>query len=143
MPRGMQKSALFVYTSNSARAQIAEAYLRAYSGGHFSVQSVGVKSGRVNPYTVWVMDEVGINVRTQTLKGLHDLPSGHLFDYVITVCDDARHHIPRSLERNSERLHWSFADPMAVDGTEEDVLNNFRDVRDQIHTRIRQWLKHL
>jgi len=133
-----RRRVLFLCTHNSARSQMAEGLLRALGGDRFEVQSAGTEKTRVHPLAIRVMGERGIDISRHTSKrydGLMETP----WDYVITVCDAANEQCP-FIPGVRERLHWSFEDPSRGTGTEEERLATFRKVRDQIETRIADWL---
>jgi len=131
---------LFLCTGNSARSQMAEAFLRKHSGDRFEAYSAGLEPKGLNPFTVKVMDEVGIDVSGQTSKGVENYLGKVLFQYLITVCDDADKNCPTTWPGVNKRLHWSFQDPAAVEGTDEEKLAKFREVRDLIETQVKVWL---
>lgn len=133
---------LFLCTANSARSQMAEAWLRKYAGGRFEVFSAGLEPTVINPLTVLVLQEAGVDMRRAYAKNL-DLFAGKLdFDYVITLCNDADEKCP-VFPGSGERLHWPFDDPAAVQGTEEEQLAAFRRVSAEIEQKIRNWLYSL
>jgi arsenate reductase len=131
---------LFLCTGNSARSQMAEAFLRTYAGEHFEAYSAGLEPTGLNPLTVKVMNEVGIDVSGQKSKGVDTYLSKMLFQYLITVCDDADKNCPTVWPGVNTRMHWSFQDPARIEGTEEEKLAKFREVRDLIENRIKAWL---
>lgn len=131
---------LFLCTGNSARSQMAEAFLRHYAGDHFEAHSAGVEPKGVNPFTVQVMQEKGIDMSSHTSKGVDAYLGKVLFQYLITVCGDADKNCPTVWPGVNVRLHWSFEDPAAFEGTDETKLIKFRQVRDQIEQRIKTWL---
>jgi len=131
---------LFLCTGNSARSQIAEAFLRKYGGERFEAHSAGLEPKGLNPLTVKVMDEVGIDVSGQKSKGVDEYLGKILFQYLITVCDDADKNCPTVWPGVNNRMHWSFQDPAAFEGTEDEKWAKFREVRDLIETRIKVWL---
>ncbi len=131
---------LFLCTGNSARSQMAEALLRKYGGEQFEAHSAGLEPKGLNPFTIKVMQEVGIDVSGQHSKGVSEYLGKTLFQYLITVCDDAEKNCPSTWPGISKREHWSFQDPAAVDGSDDEKLAKFREVRDQIETRIKTWL---
>jgi len=131
---------LFLCTGNSARSQMAEAFLRTYAGEHFEAYSAGLEPTGLNPLTVKVMNEVGIDVSGQKSKGVDTYLSKMLFQYLITVCDDADKNCPTVWPGVNTRMHWSFQDPARIEGTEEEKLAKFREVRDLIENRIKEWL---
>jgi arsenate reductase (thioredoxin) len=133
----MKKRVLFLCTHNSARSQMAEGMLRAMAGDRFDVLSAGTEQTRVHPLAIEAMREMGIDISAQMSKTLDALPDQR-FDYVITVCDDAKESCP-IFSGKAERIHWSFNDPGAADGTDEQRLQVFRDVRDAIQQRVRSF----
>jgi arsenate reductase len=132
---------LFVCTHNSARSQMAEAFLRALAGERFEVASAGTEATRVHPLAIQTMREVGIDLAGHTSKSLVSFVE-QPWDYVITVCDSANERCPVFPGRTT-RIHWSFDDPSQVTGTDQERLQAFRRVRDQIHARLHQWLENL
>ena len=134
-----RKRVLFVCTHNSARSQMAEGFLRHLAGDIFEAVSAGTEAGELHPLTVAVMAEVGIDVSGQRAKSVDEFVQQR-FDYVITVCDDAREACPY-YPHAGNRLHWSLPDPAAAVGTREERLAVFRDVRDEIKVRVAGFLK--
>ncbi len=131
---------LFLCTGNSARSQMAEAFVRKYADDRFEAHSAGLEPKGLNPLTVKVMDEVGIDTSGQTSKGVDAYLGKVHFQYLVTVCDDADKNCPTVWPGVNTRMHWSFQDPAAVEGTEEEKLAKFREVRDLIEARIKEWL---
>lgn len=131
---------LFLCTGNSARSQMAEAFLRKYADDRFEAYSAGLEPKGLNPLTVKVMDEVGIDVSGQRSKGVDTYLGKTLFQYLVTVCDDADKNCPTVWPGVNKRMHWSFQDPAASEGTEEEKLAKFREVRDLIESKIKNWL---
>src|SRR6266545_1332080 len=131
---------LFLCTGNSARSQMAEAFLRKYAGDTFEPHSAGLEPKGVNPLTIKVMDEVGIDISSQKSKGIEMYLGKVLFQYLITVCDDADKNCPTVWLGVNKRMHWSFEDPARFEGTEEAKLAKFREVRDLIEKRIKEWV---
>ena len=131
---------LFLCTGNSARSQMAEAFLRKYGGDKFEAHSAGLEPKELNPLTIKVMNEVGIDVSGQRSKGVGQYLGKVLFQYLITVCDDADKNCPTTWPGVSKRMHWSFEDPAAFVGTDEEKLAKFRQIRDQIERRVQDWL---
>ena len=129
---------LFLCTHNSARSQMAEGLLRHLGGDRFEVASAGTEATGVRPLAVRAMAEIGIDLRHHTSKTL-DRYLGERWDYVITVCDSANEACP-VFPRAATRLHWSFEDPSAATGTDEQRLAVFRRVRDEIRGRLQTWL---
>ncbi len=131
---------LFLCTGNSARSQIAEAFLRKYGSDRFEAHSAGLEPKGLNPFTVKVMHEIGIDVSGQTSKGVETYLGKTLFQHLVTVCDDADKNCPTVWPGVSNRMHWSFQDPAVAAGTDEEKLAKFREVRDLIEVRIKAWL---
>jgi arsenate reductase len=130
---------LFLCTGNSARSQMAEAFLRLYGGARFEAHSAGLEPRGINPYTRRVLAEVGVDMSDQTSKDLTVYLGRTHFGYLITVCSNAEARCP-IFPGVATRLHWPFDDPAAVEGTDEDKLAAFRRVRDAIEARILAWL---
>jgi len=137
----MPNRVLFLCTGNSARSQMAEAFLRKYAGDHFEVHSAGLEPKGVNPFTIQVMQEVGLDISDQTSKGVDTYLGKVLFQYLITVCDDADKNCPTVWPGVNQRMHWSFKDPAAFEGTDAEKLAKFRGIRDQIDEHIKAWLE--
>jgi len=131
---------LFLCTGNSARSQMAEAFLRKYGGEKYEAHSAGLEPKGLHPLTSQVMSEIGMDVSGQRSKGVDEYLGKVLFLYLITVCDDADKNCPTTWPGISNRMHWSFEDPAAFEGTEEEKLAKFRQVRDQIEKRVKDWL---
>ena len=131
---------LFLCTGNSARSQMAEAFLRKYASDRFDVQSAGLEPKGINPLTIKVMEEVSIDLSGHRSKSLREFMGQTHSRYVITVCSDADAACPRPLWSYGEKLHWPFEDPAAFQGSEEEKVTKFRQVRDQIDRRILDWL---
>ena len=132
---------LFLCTGNSARSQMAEAFLRKYGSDRFEAHSAGLEPKSMNPLTVQVMQEAGIDVSGQHSKGIGEYLGKVLFQYLITVCDDAEKNCPTVWPGVNQRLHWHFEDPAKAEGTDEQKLAKFREVRDLIEKKIISSLK--
>lgn len=131
---------LFLCTGNSARSQMAEAFLRKYGGDRYEAHSAGLEPKGLHPLTLQVMSEIGTDVSGQHSKGVGEYLGKGLFQYLITVCDDADKNCPTTWPGISNRMHWSFEDPAAYEGTDEERLIKFRQIRDQIEKRVKDWL---
>jgi arsenate reductase (thioredoxin) len=129
---------LFVCTGNSARSQMAEAFLRREGGDRFEVFSAGTQPHGVNPLTVRVLDRLGFETATLRSKSVDEF-LGQRFDYVVTVCDRARENCPY-FPGGGETIHWGFDDPAEAIGTEDERLAVFERVFGEISTRIRAFL---
>ena len=121
-------------THNAARSQMAEGLLRHLTGDRFEAYSAGTEATHVRPQALRVMGELGIDISGQESKTL-DRYLGEPFDYVITVCDDAKEACP-FFPGAAQRLHWSLPDPAAAEGTEDERLEVFRSVRDRLRQHI-------
>ena len=126
----MKERVLILCTGNSARSQMAEGLLRHTAGDRFEVESAGTRPGRVRPEAIAVMKELGIDISGHRSKHVDEF-EGQPFDYVLTVCDNARESCPVFFGA-AKRLHRDFEDPAALQGTEEERLALFRRVRDEI-----------
>ncbi len=133
-----RRRVLVLCTHNAARSQMAEGLLRALAPDRFEVTSAGTEATRVHPLAVRAMDERGIDLRGHRSKTVDTL-LGEPWDVVITVCDSANERCP-VFPGPTTRLHWSFEDPSAATGSEDERLAVFRRVRDAIDARLRRWV---
>ncbi|MFW6295358.1 MAG: arsenate reductase ArsC [Halanaerobium sp.] len=131
---------LFLCTGNSCRSQIAEAYLRKYAGDKYEVYSAGLEAQGIHPKTIKVMAEAGIDISSQKSKSLKKYLGKKHFGFLITVCARAEEECP-VFPDVSTRFYWPFDDPRAAEGSEEEILNKFREVRDQIEQRIKEFIE--
>ncbi len=132
---------LFLCTGNSARSQMAEAILRHRAADRFDAHSAGTEPKGVNPLTERVLEEIGVSTQGLRSKHLREF-LGHLgVRYLIIVCDTANQSCPTAWPGVLERQFWPFPDPASAEGTEDERLDVFRSVRDQIDQRIRDWLE--
>ncbi|MFZ4815482.1 MAG: arsenate reductase ArsC [Phototrophicaceae bacterium] len=129
---------LVLCTHNSSRSQMAEGLIRALGQGQITVESAGSAPSRVNPFAIEAMQLRGIDISGHTSKSLTQFLS-QPFDYVITVCDDAAETCPL-FPGKATRIHWSFPDPSAVQGSDADKLAAFVRVRDGLEEKIQGWL---
>lgn len=120
---------------------MAEAFVRHYGGDRFEPHSAGLEPKGLNPLTVQVMSELGIDVSGYRSKGVTEYLGKTIFQYMITVCDEAEKNCPTAWPGVELKVHWSFEDPAAVVGSEEEKLLKFREVRDQIKDRILAWIE--
>jgi arsenate reductase (thioredoxin) len=132
---------LFLCTGNTARSQMAEAFLRAEGGDDYQAFSAGFAPLEVNPLTVKVMEEQGFDLSGQHAKGLSQYLGKVHFGYLINMCDRAEAGCPKTFPGMGTRLDWPFEDPVAFVGSEEERLAKFREVRDAIQKRIEAWLE--
>jgi len=134
-----KKRVLILCTGNSARSQMAEGLLRHDGGRRFEVESAGVIKSFVRPQAIAAMDEIGIDITGHRSKSVVEF-AGREFDYVITVCDNAKESCP-VFPGNTQRIHWSFDDPAEAGGSEEEKLAVFRRVRDEIRERLNEFIR--
>jgi arsenate reductase len=132
---------LFLYTGNSARSLMAEALLRCHAGEKVEACSAGLKPSTVNPVTLRVLNEIGIDTSTLCSKGVDAFLGRVPVKHAIVVCERAQQSCPRLFPFATQNHYWPFEDPAAFRGTEEQTLEKFREVRDEIDHRIRQWVK--
>lgn len=144
-----KKKVLFLCFHNSARSQMAEGLLRAMHGDLYEAYSAGVEASKVDHRAVLVMSEIGIDISSQRSKAMNEY-RGILFDMAVTVCDRALEmcpicgvslKAPATAPAAKETIHRSFRDPAAAEGSEEDQLNAFRQVRDEIKNWIEETFK--
>ena len=136
----MKKRVLFICIHNSARSQMAEAWLNEHCGDEFEAESAGLEPGTLNPYAVRAMAEVGIDISGSPTRSVFDVfRSGRIFAYVITVCDEASAERCPIFVGVTKRLHWGFPDPSAATGTDEEKLAEARRVRDLVKAKIEAW----
>ena len=126
---------LVLCTGNSARSQMGEALFRHEGGAGYEVFSAGTKPSSVRPEAITVMGEIGIDISGQRSKSVGEF-AGMSFDYVVTVCDNARDACP-VFPGGTVRLHWSLEDPAAVEGSEAERLEAFRRIRDRLRERVK------
>ncbi len=129
---------LFLCTGNSARSQMAEGFLRQYAGDRFEVFSAGLEPGFINPLTIQVMEEKGVDMSGHYSKGLDQFLGKVHFAYLITVCSRADEKCP-IFPGMGQRLHWPFEDPAAFQGGPEEKLTKFREVRDEIEAKVKEF----
>jgi arsenate reductase (thioredoxin) len=130
---------LFLCTGNSARSQMAEGMLRHIAGDRFEALSAGIEPKGLNRFAVEVMSEIGIDISRQRSKDLREF-LGKSIPYVITLCDNAKERCPM-FPGAFTSLHWSLPDPTAGQGSDSEKLQGFRRVRDQIESRVKEFIK--
>ena len=141
---GKKIKVLFICVHNSARSQMAEAFLRQMAGDRFEAQSAGLEPGALNPLAVETMAEVDIDISANQTKSVFDLfKNGDMFNYVITVCDGANAERCPIFPGITQRLHWSFADPSALEGTHEEKLEAVRRIRDEIKAAVELFVEQI
>jgi arsenate reductase (thioredoxin) len=134
-------SVLFLCTGNSARSQMAEAFMKKYASDTFIADSAGIEPKGIHPLTIQVMQEMGIDMSGHRSKDLQEFMGRKHSSYIITVCGHADQNCPRGLWSTGQKIHWPFEDPAAFEGTETEKLAKFREVRDQIDQRVRNFIK--
>ncbi len=133
---------LFVCIHNSARSQIAEAFLNKHGAAHFEAESAGIEPGKMNPYVVEVMQEAGIDLSQKGTQGVFDLfRKGKFYNAVITVCDAASAERCPIFPGRVKRIAWSFEDPSAFKGSPDEVLRHTREIRDEIEKAILKFIQ--
>ncbi|KUG23631.1 arsenate reductase [hydrocarbon metagenome] len=130
----MKKRVLFLCTANSCRSQMAEGIANHFWGDKLEAYSAGTQASFVNPMATDVMNEIGIDISGQRSKNLSEF-DGQKFDYVITLCGDANETCPLYIG-GTEKTHIGFDDPAKASGSPEDILNEFRRVRDEIKEKL-------
>jgi arsenate reductase len=132
------KKILVLCTGNSCRSQIAEGYLRRFAGDKAEVYSAGIETHGVNPRAVETMKEDGIDISSHTSNNVDEYRNID-FDYVITVCDNAHEHCP-VFPNKAEKFHQNFPDPAKAKGTDTEIMEEFRRVRDMIKEYCKQFI---
>lgn len=140
----MKTKVLFLCTHNSARSQMAEAYLKKMGGDKFEVESAGLEAGNLNPFAVAVMKEEGIDISGNQTNNVFDFfKQGKLYRYVITVCDKEASDRCPIFPGMSEKINWSFPDPSTFSRTDEEKLQQTRKVRDLIKQAVQDFVIQL
>jgi arsenate reductase (thioredoxin) len=129
---------LFLCTANSSRSQMAEGFLRSWAGNKYDAQSAGISPSILNPLAVRAMKEIGIDISKQNSKSV-ELFLKEKFDYIITVCGNARETCP-NFPGEAKKIHWSFEDPAIASGDENEKMQVFRRVRDQIAEKVKKFI---
>jgi arsenate reductase len=137
----IEHKVLFVCIHNSARSQMAEAFLNKYGKGKYIAESAGLEPGKMNPNVIKVMQEVGVDLSQKGTQGVFDLfQRGTQYDAVITVCDGASAERCPVFPGKVKRVAWSFEDPSAFRGTPEEILQHTGKVRDEIEKAVRHFI---
>ena len=132
---------LFVCIHNSARSQMAEAFLKQLGDDRFEVESAGIEPGKLNPLVVASMQEIGIDISGNKTKEVFDfIKAGTLFNYVITVCDETSAERCPIFPGITTRLHWGFPDPSVLQGSDDEILLEIRKIRDDIKATVENWV---
>jgi arsenate reductase len=133
---------LFICVHNSARSQMAEAFLKKFGCERFEAESAGLEPGVLNPLVVKAMGEIGIDISANPTRSVYGLlRQGRLYGWVITVCDESQAEACPIFPGVSRRQHWSFPDPAAFTGSEEEKLEKVRRLRERIAEKVREWLE--
>lgn len=136
------KNVLFVCIHNSARSQMAEAFLNEFGNPHLRAQSAGIEPGNLNPIVVEAMKEIGIDISQNATKSVDMmLQSGQLFDFVITVCDETSAERCPVFPGPGKRIHWGFQDPSAFTGSHDEKLRQTILVRDAIRAQVMKFIQ--
>jgi len=137
----MKTRVLFLCVHNSARSQMAEAFLKESGGDRFEAESAGLEPGTLNPFVLRAMAEIGIDLSGKATKSVFDLHrAGRTYDVVVTVCSkEAAERCPVFPGR-AEKLHWPFDDPSGFKGSDEEILREVRRVRDEIGDAVRAFI---
>jgi arsenate reductase (thioredoxin) len=133
-----RKRVLILCTGNSARSQMAEGLLRHDGGEMFTVESAGVEASFVKPQAIAAMREIGVDIGDHRSKSVDEF-KGQEFDYVITVCDNAKERCP-IFPGSPQQIHWSIDDPVVL-ASEEGQVANFRRARDELRSRLRDFIQ--
>lgn len=136
-----KKLIYFLCTGNSCRSQMADGFLKAIGGDLFDVQSAGLEAHGLNPRAIQVMNEVGVDISSHT-SNIINPDILNRADYVITLCGHADEHCPVISNPDVVKWHWGFDDPAKAAGSEEEIIKEFRDVRDAIKSRIENFVKN-
>jgi arsenate reductase len=140
----LKPNVLFICIHNSARSQMAEAWLNHLCGDFFAADSAGLEPGTLNPLVVQAMKEVGIDISQKKTQAVFDVfKSGKLIAYAVTVCDETSAERCPIFPGITKRLHWSFPDPSALTGTDDEKLAGVRKIRDAIRVRIETWCQEI
>ena len=135
---------LFVCIHNSARSQMAEAFVNTYNGDKFYAESAGLEPGTLNPLVVKSMSEIGIDISKNPTKDVFTFfKEGRMYDYVVTVCDEASGQRCPIFPGALRKINWSFEDPSALNGTEEEKLRRIGEIRDSIKDKVNEFLNSL
>ena len=139
-----KQKVLFICVHNSARSQMAEAWLAHTCGMFFEAESAGLKAGSINPLVVQAMAEVGIDLSAKRTQEVFDVwKSGKIFKYVITVCSEAEAEGCPIFPGVATRLHWPFRDPSQLSGSDQEKLSEIRTIRDEIREKIEAWCREV
>ena len=131
---------LLLCTGNSCRSQMAEGFLKHYGNGKFKVYSAGLRPSHIHPLAIKAMAESGIDITSQYSKTVNEFLDQR-FSYIITVCGGAKELCP-TFQGKYRAIHWSISDPATAEGTEEEMMKVFRDVRDKILDEVNHFISN-
>ena len=135
---------LFLCIHNSARSQMAEAFLKELGGESFDVESAGLEPGKLNPLAIVVMKELGIDISKNLTKDVFEMyKEGRIFHYVVTVCDKEASDRCPLFPGMHKKINWSFQDPSKFGGTSDEKLTATKTVRDKIKIAVQELIKEL
>lgn len=137
----MKKKILVLCTGNSCRSQIAEGYLKLFAEGRADIYSAGIETHGVNPRAIAIMAEDGIDISKNTSNNVNEYADTK-FDVVLTVCDNANEHCP-VFPSNAKKFHHNFPDPAKTNGTDEEIMNQFRTVREMIKDYCKKFITNV
>jgi len=137
-----KKKVLFVCIHNSARSQMAEALLNVIAPDYFQAESAGIEQGSLNQIVVNAMNDIGIDISSNKTKNVQDfIDDKRVYDYIITVCDEARAQRCPVFPGKGKRMHMGFEDPSSFDGNDDKRLEKTIAVRNQIKIKLQQWVQ--
>jgi arsenate reductase len=140
----MKIKVLFVCRHNSARSQMAEAFLKQLGGDRFEAESAGLNPKIILPAAAAVMREIGLDISDRPTRSVNDLHrNDYSYDYVITVCDENSANECPIFINPCRHLHWTFAEPSQFEGTKEEIIEQTRKIREQIRSQIVRWMNEL
>jgi arsenate reductase (thioredoxin) len=132
---------LFLCVHNSARSQMAQAFLEKYGKDRFEVDSAGLEPGKLNPFVIRAMGELGIDISRNPTKSVFELfKAGKVYQVVVTVCSKEAAEKCPIFPGLSEKLHWPFSDPSTFTGSDEEIMAKVRQVRDQIEVAVKEFI---
>jgi arsenate reductase len=143
MSQTQKSKVIFLCTGNSARSQMAEAFLRSMAGEQFEVHSAGLNPQGIHPLTIQVMDEIGLDLADHQSKSVKQYLGRDHFTYLFTVCGHAEENCPQTFLSTGIHRHWDFEDPAAFKGSQEKTLEKFREIRGQIQRKVEDWLAEM
>jgi len=138
-----RKKIIFVCVHNSARSQMAEAYIKSFAGDKFEAYSAGIEPGKLNPIVVESMKLDGIDISQNQTNSVNEYTDGHIkFDYVVTVCDETAAEACPYFPGQGKRYHWGFKDPSSLSGDDSTKLEETLKIRNQIKLRIKEFIEN-